>query len=158
MADWNGKIMMGAGNLDTEQGETGLMWVFIKGIASGYSARDLSRLVCRQMGAKWSLLKQKTDGVTRSKILKIKYTDSYKWEYHGMVYIDASDSVHELMGRLNTTFIKGARLHAHPYIRRISTRDRRKVHIEPDNEFPGNRRKSDRRRGSLVSFVVDSVN
>jgi hypothetical protein len=134
------------------------MWVFITGITDGCSARDLKRLVSRQMGVKWSLWKRNHEGVSRSKILKIQYRNSRSWEYHGLVYIRSPDSVHSLIGRLNATFMKGGRLHAHPYIRRIATRDRRRLYLDSTADFPGNRRLSERRRDSSVSHLVDSVN
>jgi hypothetical protein len=136
------------------------MWVFIKGISDECSARELTKIVSRVVKPGWSLFSTRVNGmrVERSKILKTMYNKASRWEYHGLVYVNSPDSVHELIGRLNATWIKGRILHAHPYIRRQSSRDRRKLVLDQTNPFPDDRRKSDRRRGNLVSQVIDSMN
>ncbi|MEJ2609546.1 MAG: hypothetical protein P8179_05505 [Candidatus Thiodiazotropha sp.] len=133
------------------------MWVFIKGIASECSARDLSKLVKRHAKLGWSLFSPKVIDIERSKVLKIMYCASTHWEYHGLVYITHPDLVHGLIGRLNAARVQGKHLHAHPYVRRHSSRDRRRLILDQSTTFPGERRKSDRRRGSLVSQIVDSI-
>jgi hypothetical protein len=136
------------------------MWVFIKGISDECSARELTKIVSRFVKPGWSLFSARMNGmrIERSKILKTMYNKATRWEYHGLVYVNSSDSVHELIGRLNATPFKGRVLRAHPYIRRQSSRDRRKLILDQTNPFPGERRKSDRRRGNLVSQVIDSMN
>ncbi|MES9850316.1 MAG: hypothetical protein ABW170_00605 [Candidatus Thiodiazotropha sp. L084R] len=85
------------------------------------------------------------------------YNKSSQWEYHGLIYINPSETAHEMIGRLNANSKKGRRLRAHPYIRRQSTRDRRKLLLGLADPFPGERRREDRRRVNLASQIVDSI-
>ena len=134
------------------------MWVFIKGVPDECSARDLNKLVLRHVKPGWFPFSRKGAGIERSKILKIMYNKATQWEYHGLVYINLPGSVHDLIGRLNAATIKGRHLHAHPYIRRHPSRDRRKLVLDQSTAFPGERRIRDRRRGSLASQIVDRIN
>ncbi|MCG8107001.1 MAG: hypothetical protein JAY65_09930 [Candidatus Thiodiazotropha endolucinida] len=123
----------------------------------------------------WSFFKDKVKAVeiTRSKVLKLKFNKTQEWEIHGLVFIDPSESAHEMIGRLNAASQMGRRLHAHPYIHREASRDRRrlmldKAHRYPGDRrrlmldkahrYPGDRRREDRRRISLASQVVDAFN
>ncbi|MCU7931365.1 MAG: hypothetical protein KZQ90_11225 [Candidatus Thiodiazotropha sp. (ex Codakia rugifera)] len=133
------------------------MWVIIKGIPGEYTVRDLNKLVNRRFKPAWALMPIRGAKIARSKILKIMYTRSRNWEYHGLVYIKPPSLVHSVIGRLNATTIEGKRLQAHPYIRRFTGRDRRSQLLGEVALFPGERRRMDRRRGNLVSQIVDST-
>ena len=134
------------------------MWVFIKGISDDCSARDLTKLVCRLTSSRWHLFSNKlcASGIERSKVLKSIYKKSSQWEYHGLVYINPSESAHVMVGRLNANSKKGKNLQAHPYIQRQLLRDRRKLLLDHAVPFPGDRRREDRRRVSLACQVIDS--
>jgi hypothetical protein len=135
------------------------MWVFIKGISSDCSARELARMVNRLINPGWAFFfnRVNSSGIVRSKVLKTMYNLTSKWEYHGLLYITPSESAHEIIGRLNAAHRKGKTLHAHPYIHRQSSRDRRRLILDYATPFPGERRKRERRRVNLVSQVVDSM-
>ena len=135
------------------------MWVFIKGISGECSARELTKMVCRLASPGWSLFSTKLNSscIERSKVLKMMYNKSSQWEYHGLIYINPSETAHEMIGRLNANSKKGRRLRAHPYIRRQSTRDRRKLLLGLADPFPGERRREDRRRVNLASQIIDSI-
>ncbi|MCG7921203.1 MAG: hypothetical protein N0C81_16725 [Candidatus Thiodiazotropha lotti] len=108
----------------------------------------------------WSFFTEKANAVdiTRSKVLKLKFNKAQEWEIHGLVFVDPSESAHEMIGRLNAASKLGRRLHAHPYIHRESSRDRRRLVLDLANRYPGDRRRQDRRRISLASQVVDAIN
>ena len=134
-----------------------VMWVFIKGIPEEISVKELHKLVSRQLSPLWSIMPIKGVKVEESKILKIMHISNRVWEYYGLVYINPSRLVHSVIGRLNTTKIKGMRVQAHPYIRRHRSRDRRRQIVEGVEQYPGERRCEDRRRKSLVSQINDHM-
>ncbi|MCG8018686.1 MAG: hypothetical protein JAY97_20980, partial [Candidatus Thiodiazotropha sp. 'RUGA'] len=80
-----------------------MMWVFIKGISEECSARDLAKMVNRLAMPDWSFFKEKVKAVeiTRSKVLKLKFNQAQDWEIHGLVFVDPSESAHDMIGRLN---------------------------------------------------------
>ena len=133
------------------------MWVFIKGIPKEISVKELHKLVSRQFSPLWSVIPIRGVKVEESKILKIMHTNTRVWEYYGLIYINPSRLVHSVIGRLNTTKIKGKRVQAHPYIRRHRSRDRRQQIVEGVEQYPGERRREDRRRRSLVSQINDRL-
>ncbi|MEW8028032.1 MAG: hypothetical protein AB2793_10315 [Candidatus Thiodiazotropha sp.] len=133
------------------------MWVFIKGIPEETPVKELHKLITRQFSPLWSIMPIRGVKVEKSKILKIMHTNSRVWEYYGLVYIKPSRLVHAAIGRLNTTKFKGMRMQAHPYIRRHKSRDRRQRLVEGTEQYPGDRRRKDRRRGNLVSQISDRM-
>ncbi|MCU7907204.1 MAG: hypothetical protein KZQ76_15480 [Candidatus Thiodiazotropha sp. (ex Epidulcina cf. delphinae)] len=131
--------------------------MFIKGIPGEYKAGDLLKLVNRYFKPAWSELPVKGARISGSKILEIVDTGSELRECHGLVYIKPPRMVHSTIGRLNATTIKRRRLHAHPYVRRYTGRDRRREQLDKTVAFPGERRRKDRRRENLVSRIADSA-
>ncbi|MEW8051199.1 MAG: hypothetical protein AB2809_12550 [Candidatus Thiodiazotropha sp.] len=119
--------------------------------------KELHKLITRQFSPLWSIMPIRGVKVEKSKILKIMHTNSRVWEYYGLVYIKPSRLVHAAIGRLNTTKFKGMRMQAHPYIRRHKSRDRRQRLVEGTEQYPGDRRRKDRRRGNLVSQISDRM-
>ncbi|ODB86863.1 hypothetical protein A3195_14950 [Candidatus Thiodiazotropha endoloripes] len=136
------------------------MWVFINGISEECTARELTKMVNRLVMPGWSFFTEKVNAVdiTRSKVLRLKFNKAQDWEIHGLVFIDPSESAHEMIGRLNAASRLGRRLHAHPYIHREASRDRRRLVLDKAHRYPGDRRRQDRRRISLASQVVDAMN
>ncbi|ODB85142.1 hypothetical protein A3194_15475 [Candidatus Thiodiazotropha endoloripes] len=137
-----------------------MMWVFINGISEECTARELTKMVNRLVMPGWSFFTEKVNAVdiTRSKVLRLKFNKAQDWEIHGLVFIDPSESAHEMIGRLNAASRLGRRLHAHPYIHREASRDRRRLVLDKAYRYPGDRRRQDRRRISLASQVVDAMN
>jgi hypothetical protein len=136
------------------------MWVFIKGISEECSARELAKLINRLLIPGWAFFAEKTKGVdiTRSKVLRMKFNKTDRWEIHGLIFVDPSEAAHQMIGRLNADSKVGKGLHAHPYIHRRTARDRRREVLNKANRYPGDRRREDRRRISLASQVVDAMN
>ncbi|MEJ2619404.1 MAG: hypothetical protein P8163_03915 [Candidatus Thiodiazotropha sp.] len=136
------------------------MWVFIKGVSEACSARELAKLVNRMLMPGWLFFAEKSKGVdiTRSKVLRMKFNKSHSWEIHGLVFVEPSEAAHQMIGRLNADSKVGKGLHAHPFIHRRATRDRRREVLNGANRYPGDRRREDRRRISLASQVVDAMN
>lgn len=147
----NGSADYGSGYLGN------MMWVFIKGISKEVSVKQLHKLITRQLNPLWSIMPIRGVKVEESKILKIMHTKSRVWEYYGLVCFKPSRQVHAVIGRLNTIKINGMRLQAHPYIRRRKSRDRRQRLVEGTEQYPGDRRRNDRRRGNLVSQISDPM-
>jgi hypothetical protein len=131
------------------------MWVFIKGIPKELSVKELHKLISRQLSPIWSIMPMRGVRVEDSKILKIMHVSNKVWEYYGLVYINPSRLVHSVIGRLNSAKIKGKRVQAHPYIRRHRSRDRRRQLLQGSEQYPGERRREDRRRQNLVSQIHD---
>jgi hypothetical protein len=133
------------------------MWVFIKGIPEEISVKELRKLITRQFSPLWSFMPVKGVKVGECKILKIMHANTIAWEYYGLVYINPSHLAHAVIGRLNTRKFKGKRLQAHPYIKRHKNRDRRQYTTVGSEQYPGERRRKDRRRGNLVSQISDRL-
>ena len=131
------------------------MWVFIRGIPSTITVKELHRLITRQFSPTWSSIPIRGVKVEESKVLKIMCTDSSVWEHYGLVYISPTRLVHAVVGRLNAATINGKRIHAHPYYNRQRSRDRRQQIVEGSEPYPVERRRRDRRRGSVVSQIAD---
>jgi hypothetical protein len=133
------------------------MWVFIKGIPEEISVKGLRKLIARQFSPLWSFMPVKGVKIKECKILKIMHANARAWEYYGLVYINPSRLAHAVVGRLNTKKVKGLQLQAHPYIKRHQNRDRRRITVVESEQYPGERRRNDRRRGHLVSQVSDRL-
>jgi hypothetical protein len=133
------------------------MWVFIKGIPEDISVKELRKLITRQFSPLWSFMPVKGAKVEECKILKIMHATTRAWEYYGLVYINPSRLAHAVIGRLNTKKVKGRQLQAHPYIKRHQSRDRRQLIVVGSEQYPGERRHKDRRRGNLVSQISDRL-
>jgi hypothetical protein len=131
------------------------MWVFIKGIPAETSVKGLHRLIKRQFNPLWSIMPIRGVKVEKGRILRIRHQNSNVWEHYGLVFITPPNLAHAVIGRLNTAKFKGNRLHAHPYIMRQKSRDRRRQLLIMEERYPGERRVSDRRRESLVSQLSD---
>jgi hypothetical protein len=127
------------------------MWIFIKGIPAETSVKGLHRMIKRQFHPLWSTMPIRGVKIEKSRILKIKNQNSNLWEHYGLVFITPPHLAHAVVGRLNTAKFKGNRIHAHPYIMRQKSRDRRRQKLIVEEQYPGERRVNDRRRESLVS-------
>jgi hypothetical protein len=134
-----------------------MMWVFIKGIPAEITVKELQRSITRHFSPLWSIMPIRGVRIEKSKILKIKHTNSQAWEYYGLVYINPSHLAHAVIGRLNAIKMKGRQLQAHPYILRQRSRDRRRQIVETCEQYPGERRCNDRRRGNLVSQFSEQL-
>jgi hypothetical protein len=133
------------------------MWVFIKGIPEEISVKELHKAITRQFSSLWSIMPVKGVKIAECKILKIMHADTRAWESYGLINVTPSRLAHAVIGRLNTKKVKGKRLQAHPYIKRHQSRDRRKISVVESEQFPGERRRKDRRRGNLVSQISDRL-
>jgi hypothetical protein len=133
------------------------MWVFIKGIPTEISVKGLHKLINRQLSPLWSIMPISGVRIEKSRILKIKHIKSNAWEHYGLVFINPSHLAHAVIGRLNNSKLKGKRLSAHPYVMRQRSRDRRRHTVISTEQYPGERRVNDRRRGNLVSQLSDCL-
>lgn len=131
------------------------MWVFIKGIPAEISVKGLHRLITRQFNPLWSIMPIRGVRIEKSRILKIKRKDSSTWEHYGLVFINPPHLAHAVVGRLNTTKLKGIRLQAHPYFMRHKNRDRRRQLVTMEEQYPGERRMNDRRRSNTESHFSE---
>lgn len=134
------------------------MWIFIKGIPKEMDSQALETFVKRTLSPGW--LPFAVTGRVRvkgSKILKIVHTRTRSIEYHGLIQIQPASQAERVIQRINSAKINGRRLECHPYSKRFSRADRRNMFMEAGGKASSSdRRQVERRRGNLVSQVVDS--
>lgn len=133
------------------------MWVFIKGIPDEMGSKELEKFIKKILKSSWSPFTiTGRIRVSGTKILKIVHTRTRMTEYHGLIQIKPVDKIRSVIEKINQTTLDGRRLEAHPYCKRFTRRDPRKLLF---NETKGNspeRRQIERRRRNLVSQVIDA--
>ena len=133
------------------------MWIFIKGIPKEMDSVALEKFVKRILSPGW--LPFAVTGRVRvkgSKILKIVHTRTRSVEFHGLIQIKPASQADRVIQRINSSRIKGRKLECHPYSKRYARADRRNMLMDAGRKTSADRRQVERRRGNLVSQVVDS--
>ncbi|MCU7853476.1 MAG: hypothetical protein KZQ80_14830 [Candidatus Thiodiazotropha sp. (ex Monitilora ramsayi)] len=77
-------------------------------------------------------------------------------EYHGLIQIKPVDKIRGVVDKINQATLNGRRLEAHPYCKRFTRRDPRKLLFNDTHGSPSERRQVERRRKNLVSQVIDA--
>lgn len=134
----------------------GAMWVFIKGIPKEMDSRGLEKFIKKLLRPAWSpFALSGRIRISGTKILKIVHTRTRTIEYHGLVQVKPEERHREVIEKINQALLDGRRLESHPYSKRYTRRDRRKMLLDDPNAS-NERRRIDRRRKNLVSQVVDA--
>ena len=132
------------------------MWVFIKGIPRGMDSKGLEKLIKKLLRPAWSPFNLSGRiSISGAKILKIVHTRSRSIEYHGLIRVKPEERVQSVIEKINQAKVEGRNLESHPYNKRYTKRDRRKLLLD-DPHDANERRRTERRRKNLVSQVIDA--
>jgi hypothetical protein len=132
------------------------MWVFIKGIPRELDSKGLEKLIKKILRPAWyPFYLRGRITISGTKILKIVHTRSRSIEYHGLIQVKPEERTQSVIEKINHAKFNGREWESHPYSKRYTRRDRRKMMLG-DPYYSTERRQTERRRKNLVSQVIDA--
>ena len=132
------------------------MWVFIKGIPREMDSKGLEKFIKKLLRPAWyPFYLRGRITITGTKILKIVHTRTRSIEYHGLIQVKPEEHTRSVIEKINQAKLDGRELESHPYSKRYTKRDRRKMMLD-NPHYSMERRLAERRRKNLVSQVIDA--
>lgn len=130
------------------------MWIFYRHLPRGTTTRKINKVTLKGCKSHWGLVSLfRKHIVKRSKIIRIKDLKADSTEYHALVQVDSPVRAESIIENLDGKMIYGLYINSHRYHRRFTSRDRRLQQLATPS--PGERRKGDRRRPSLITRVLE---
>jgi hypothetical protein len=122
--------------------------VFIRLLPESVTQNELRRFVSNGLRSRWLIAFPVSGKIRSVEIRKFTNGTSRSVEYHGIVDIEPAKAAVKAIRKLNRTLLKGKEVEVRKYYQRSVLRDRR---IAMGARTPSDeRRKRDRRRGSMV--------